>query len=119
MDSQDTIVEKILAAASSPKKTLHVEFVVGEGILKCASEDVMKTGSISKGVAMKRKPIEPMTPDERAVLRRAIADYMRALANLDGNDLKDAQTRIASMLDIKPRRDGTYNFAQYETPREK
>ena len=60
-----------------------------------------------------------MNPGERTLLRQAIADYMRVEREGDDELWDYATTRIADLLDIKPRRDGSYNFAQFETPRSK
>lgn len=57
-----------------------------------------------------------MNSGERAVLRKAFADFLRAVDEMNQAAWEDARTRIADKLDI-PQRNGTYDFAQYETPR--
>ena len=56
-----------------------------------------------------------MTRSERAELRRAIADYMRSIAYCNRRDARNAVTRLATLLSIPKREDGTFEFAQFET----
>ena len=65
----------------------------------------------------KRKPIDHMTSDERAELRRALADYIRdecpICCNSENRD--GAIACLATLLAIPKREDGTFEFSQFET----
>ena len=56
-----------------------------------------------------------MTSDELVELRRAIADYFRAERPFNWAAYRDARERLATLLSIPKREDGTFEFAKFET----